>query len=382
MNREASLTEPSDISFIDVETPNRKNDRICSIGIIRTNRTGSVVDQDYILVNPEEPFDALNSGIHGLTPIDIEGCGNFADVWPRINSLLENADIVAHNASFDLSVLCKCLTAYGIEAKPFTYTCTMRLAGSLLHDLPDRKLDTICSRCGVELEAHHKAIADARACMEVFFALNDIAAIADRADLWQEYVPYAERQARRACAPAAIRRASTKAQKQLVELCKLIVEDGSVSLKEAAALHWWIGSSDALNGKTAGNLLEALSAILEDGAIDEDEEERLLATLRRIIDPATEELVGDFGIAGKKFCLTGDFDFGSKTEFSRALENAGGIACKSVTKTCDFVIIGAKGSDAYAFGNYGTKVKKAMDWQEKGCPVKIASEHDFDDLLL
>lgn len=373
----AAVVEGPCFAFLDVETPNRRNDRICSIGIIRTDISGAVLDKCYMLIDPEEPFDAINTSIHGITAADVRGMGTFASAWPRIESLINGAVVVAHNASFDLSVLDKCLAAYGIPMKPLTYACTKKLAGSQLSGLPNFKLDTVCEWLGIQLDAHHNAMADARACMEVFFALPGID---KRDDSWQgEYVPHAERgvshQSRKE--PANDR---TRAQKGIVELCSAIIEDGMVTTSEAADLYELIKGNENLNGDMERNLLELLSSMLEDGTIDECEESMLLDTLASIVNPTA----GDhacYEIDGKKFCLTGDFECGSKDEVTAMLEAAGGIPCKSVVKTCDFVIVGSRGSEAYAFGNYGTKVKKAMEWQAKGQPVKIASEHDFSKIL-
>lgn len=364
-------------AFLDVETPNRRNDRICSIGIVRADQHGTIVDQDYILVDPEAPFDPLNVEIHGLTAADVRGRGTFADAWPRIRELTEDAVVVAHNATFDLSVLDKCMANYGINQRPIKYACTMHLAGTYIEGIPNCKLTTACEACGITLDEHHNAMSDAKACMGVFFSINKSYDLRGKSGLWSEYVPRAEREAHRASSYSVTKRASTGAMQKLIELCSVIISDGRVSLDEAAILHWWIGSNGDLESKTADDLLEMLSSILEDGAVSVAEEAGLLDALGRIVDPSSESVAGCYVIDGKKFCLTGDFDFGTRDAVTRALESAGGIPCKSVVKTCDYVIVGAKGSEAYAYGSYGTKVQKAMEWQAKGQPVKIVSEHDI-----
>ena len=69
------------ITFLDVETPNRHNDRICSIGIVQTDMRGDVVNSLSRLVNPEEPFDDICMSIHGIAPIDVKGAPSFAELW-------------------------------------------------------------------------------------------------------------------------------------------------------------------------------------------------------------------------------------------------------------------------------------------------------------
>lgn len=52
----------------------------------------------------------------------------------------------------------------------------------------------------------------------------------------------------------------------------------------------------------------------------------------------------------------------------------GGIVGKSVTKKTDYLIVGELGSDMWSSGNYGSKVKKAMELQEKGSTIVIVKE--------
>ena len=41
-----------DITFFDVETPNRSNSKICSIGVVRTDAEGNVQYEDHFLIDP------------------------------------------------------------------------------------------------------------------------------------------------------------------------------------------------------------------------------------------------------------------------------------------------------------------------------------------
>ncbi|MPN59546.1 hypothetical protein SDC9_207267 [bioreactor metagenome] len=75
--------------------------------------------------------------------------------------------------------------------------------------------------------------------------------------------------------------------------------------------------------------------------------------------------------------MSGEFEYGDKTAMQDALSQMGGVPASGVTKKTDFVIVGSKGSDAWCAGNYGTKVKKALEMQEKGMPIQIVKEHDL-----
>ena len=70
---------------------------------------------------------------------------------------------MAHNAQFDMSVLGKCLKAYGISwEKNVDYACTCTMGKKLMPDFPNHKLDTMCYILNFDLD-HHNAESDARA---------------------------------------------------------------------------------------------------------------------------------------------------------------------------------------------------------------------------
>lgn len=54
-------------TVIDVETPNRKNDSICSIALVHV-ANGQPARTIYKLVNPEAHFDNFNMNINKITP--------------------------------------------------------------------------------------------------------------------------------------------------------------------------------------------------------------------------------------------------------------------------------------------------------------------------
>ncbi len=156
---------------LDVETPNRNNDRISSIGI-------SVVFQDKIinsfggLINPEVGFDPFNVHLTGISPANVADAPTFPAMWDKIKPCFENTVLVAHNAPFDLRVLCKTMDAYGIPipAGGFQYLDTVGLARRALPHLPNHKLDTVCQYYRIPLH-HHRADSDSLACAQILLRL-------------------------------------------------------------------------------------------------------------------------------------------------------------------------------------------------------------------
>ena len=79
---------------------------------------------------------------------------------------------------------------------------------------------------------------------------------------------------------------------------------------------------------------------------------------------------------GKLVCLSGEFSFGSKKEVESFLAAKGATVSPSVTKKLNVLILGQGGSDAWKYGNYGSKYEKAKQLNEKGCSIEIYKEKD------
>lgn len=80
---------------------------------------------------------------------------------------------------------------------------------------------------------------------------------------------------------------------------------------------------------------------------------------------------------GKQICLTGEFYYCSKSDMAEHLKSIGADIKSNVSLKTDYVIIGSKGNEKWSFGNYGSKIKKALELQEKGKNIKIIKEEDI-----
>lgn len=168
----------------DVETPNFANDRMSAIGITVVEG-GQIIGTYDTLVDPEEHFDRFNIRLTGITPEMVVGKPTFPELWQEIGPLLDSGLLIAHNAPFDLSVLAKCLRAYGIcWHSSVPYACTCQMSRRLLPQLPDHKLNTLCAYLGFELD-HHRAGSDSLACGEIL--LHHLLSGADMAAYTRTY---------------------------------------------------------------------------------------------------------------------------------------------------------------------------------------------------
>lgn len=150
----------------DVETPNRYNNRMSALAV-SVVEGGVVAPMFASLIDPQCPFEPFHMALTGITPEKVAGKPTFPQVWQQIRPLMESGLLVAHNAPFDMSVLAKCLKAYGIVWQPqVSYACTCQITRRLLPQLSDHKLDTLCRYWQIDL-AHHQADSDSRACGEI-----------------------------------------------------------------------------------------------------------------------------------------------------------------------------------------------------------------------
>ncbi len=149
----------------DVETPNRYNNRMSAIGI-SVIEDGQIVQEYYSLVDPEQPFDYFNSVLTGINEETVFDAPAFPEVWGQIETIMSSGILVAHNASFDIGVLRRCLDSYEIEWKPYVKgICTVIMGRSLLPGI-SHKLNDLCDYYGICLN-HHQADSDSRACAEI-----------------------------------------------------------------------------------------------------------------------------------------------------------------------------------------------------------------------
>lgn len=150
----------------DVETPNFSNNRMSAIGVsvIENNR---IIKEFFSLINPEAHFDAFNVQLTGISPEMVMDAPTFPAFWAVLEPVFSSGILIAHNAPFDMSVLAKCLAAYGIHWKDTArYACTCQIGRRCCPTLTNHRLNTMCEHFGISL-AHHQADSDSRACAQL-----------------------------------------------------------------------------------------------------------------------------------------------------------------------------------------------------------------------
>lgn len=169
MHGHAHTKVPGHAVAIDFETANESRTSACSIGIAWIEG-GRVVETEEHLIRPREMrFNPFNTAVHGLRPEDVADAPEFPEVWARFGRRLHGRLVLAHNASFDLSVLRHTLTDYGLAWPACSYLCTVTLSRKAWPHLAAHKLNYVAEFLGIALD-HHRAGSDAEACGRIALA--------------------------------------------------------------------------------------------------------------------------------------------------------------------------------------------------------------------
>ncbi|MBX9965810.1 MAG: DNA polymerase III subunit epsilon [Burkholderiales bacterium] len=127
-------------------------------------------------VNPERPSDPGALEVHGLTEEFLSDQPKFRDVAPEFLEFVAGAELIIHNAPFDVAFLNAELAL--LDLPPITQhvsgvTDSLRLAKDL-HPGKRNSLDALCERYAVDNSARtlHGALLDARLLAEVYLAMT------------------------------------------------------------------------------------------------------------------------------------------------------------------------------------------------------------------
>lgn len=151
---------------IDFETANGKRNSACSLGLVKVENGVIVDSREWLISPPEMYFHPINVSIHGITEDDVSNQPSFNYIWDEVEDYLQNSMVIAHNASFDISVLRACLDTYGIPNPDFDYMCTVQISKYLWPSMPNHKLNTLAHLFDIPLK-HHDALEDTLACAKI-----------------------------------------------------------------------------------------------------------------------------------------------------------------------------------------------------------------------
>ena len=164
---------------LDTETTGlaaREGHRIIEVGAIEIVGRRITETRLHHYVNPERDSDEGALAVHGLTRHFLQDKPKFAEVVDELLAFVRDAEVIIHNASFDLEFLDEELKRIGRPS--FAGHCC-RVTDSLtlareLHPGKRNSLDALCERYGVSNRHRtlHGALLDAGLLAEVYLAMT------------------------------------------------------------------------------------------------------------------------------------------------------------------------------------------------------------------
>jgi len=126
-------------------------------------------------VNPERAIDFAATEVHGLTTEDLADKPRFADIADEFLDFVQGAEVLIHNAAFDVAFLNAELERAGRPA--LQSVCTVADTLELARDIHPGKrnsLDALCERYAVDHSRRtlHGALLDAQLLADVWIAMT------------------------------------------------------------------------------------------------------------------------------------------------------------------------------------------------------------------
>ena len=165
--------------ILDTETTGldfRLGDRIIEVGCVELLNRKLTGQRFHRYINPEREVEAGALAVHGLSNDFLQDKPRFAEVVAAFLDFVQGAELVIHNAAFDIGFLNNELAL--LDKSPLEHTCpgvvdTLKMARDL-HPGRRNSLDALCERYAINNSGRtlHGALLDAELLAEVYLAMT------------------------------------------------------------------------------------------------------------------------------------------------------------------------------------------------------------------
>ena len=147
---------------------------ITEIGAVKV-RGGEVLGEFQTLVNPHEEIPAFIAVLTGITNAMVSDAPSIEAALPAFLEFARGSVLVAHNAPFDVGFLRHFALLQGRGWPPFEVLDTAKLARRVItrDDAPNCKLSSLAKAFNSSTTPNHRALADARATVDVLHGLME-----------------------------------------------------------------------------------------------------------------------------------------------------------------------------------------------------------------
>lgn len=330
---------------------------------------GHVVSKFDRLVKPRKTIPEEVIAIHHITNEMVSDAPPFVEVIDEFLNFIGNSVLVGYNISgFDLFLLNNRL--YFEKGTTLNAKYIDVLGMTRLLPISNHKLTSVAEFYSIETSNAHNALFDCIMTDKCYRALS--------ADGYHSAVSEFIGPVFEFHTPVKLSK-SSQAILVLRSIMSDIVSDGKVEDSEFNELVTWVHENENLRGEYPfDSISKELNAILEDGIVEPSELEELAGFIDEWLDPIGHARHSPIvALQGIHVVLTGDFEYGDKSAVEEYVSAKGAVIDSSTTKKTQLVIVGAYGSKAWVAGNYGTKIKKALENRAKGQKIEIVTEYEF-----
>lgn len=155
---------------IDTETTSLRPDsgNIIEIGAVQFDRNG-ILETFSQLINPGGYIPPQITAITGITPTMVSDKPAAAVVLPAFLRFIGKTIVVGHNINFDLSFIHEELVRSGISGFTNSAVDTLWLSRIAYPEFSSYKLQSLAEQLNIHVQEAHRALDDARVCMDLFF---------------------------------------------------------------------------------------------------------------------------------------------------------------------------------------------------------------------
>jgi DNA polymerase-3 subunit epsilon len=188
MTRTSGTSRDAQLKFDELGTPLREvtfvvfdlettggsadEDAVTEIGAVKV-RGGEVLGEFATLVDPGRGIPPQIVALTGITELMVTGAPTMAEVLPAFLEFAAGSVLVAHNSGFDVTFMKAACRRHGYPWPRPPVVCTVKLARRVLseHEAPSARLSALAVLFKATTQPNHRALADARATVDVLHGL-------------------------------------------------------------------------------------------------------------------------------------------------------------------------------------------------------------------
>jgi DNA polymerase-3 subunit epsilon len=151
--------------------------RIIEIGCVELVNRRLTGNDFHQFVNPEREIEAGAAAVHGISNEQLADKPRFIEIASRLMDYIRGAELIIHNADFDVGFLDAELARLENEAMRVASLCTITDTLALarrMHPGQKNSLDALCKRYQVDnsRREYHGALLDAQLLAEVYLGMT------------------------------------------------------------------------------------------------------------------------------------------------------------------------------------------------------------------